>query len=207
MKEIKVRLTFTEDCLGTASADKELYSNYIASNAPDAKTREQEIADMGKEEYEEKAMTIFPKMEDGTPFFYDYQIRGFFKDSCAALQRCRAGKAGKPEEFAKESCAMKAYKKIIDGCIFVKERKIPIHCSGEMGVLQRPLRAQTAQGERIALASSETVPADSWIEFTIQCLSDSYALAVLEWLNYGAFRGLGQWRNASYGRFTYKIIE
>lgn len=207
MKEIKVRLTFTEDCLGTASADKELYSNYIAANAPDAKTREQEIAEMGKEEYEEKAMTIFPKMDDGTPFFYDYQIRGFFKDSCAALQRCRAGKGGKPEAFASESCAMKAYKKIIDGCIFVKERKIPIHCSGDMGVLQRPLRAQTAQGERIALASSETVPADSWIEFTVQCLSDSYAGAVIEWLNYGAFRGLGQWRNASYGRFVYKIIE
>lgn len=205
MKEIKVRLTFTEACLGTASADKELYSGYIASKAPDAKSREEEIADMGAAEYEEKAMTIFPKLEDGTPFLYDYQIRGFFKDSCAALQRCRAGKGGKPEEFAKNSCAMKAYKKIIDGCIFVKERKIPIHCSGDMGVLQRPLRAQTAQGERIALASSETVPAGSWIEFTIQCLSDSYVGAVLEWLEYGQFRGIGQWRNASFGRFEYVI--
>jgi hypothetical protein len=26
-----------------------------------------------------------------------------------------------------------------------------------------------------------------------------------EWLDYGALRGLGQWRNAGYGAFTYEV--
>lgn len=200
MKEIKVRATFTEMCLGTASNNKNVHGDYIASKAPDAKSKEEEIAAIGAKEYEEKQMTVFPKDENGNPFFWDYQIKGFFKDTCSALQRCKG------EEFAKQSCAIKAFKKIIDGVIFVKERKIPIKLSGEMGVLERPLRGQTAQGERISLASSETIPSGSRIEFTVICLSDQYEAAVIEWLNYGIFRGLGQWRNASYGRFTYEMI-
>ncbi|MBO7726915.1 MAG: hypothetical protein J6S50_00530 [Oscillospiraceae bacterium] len=207
MKDIRVKLTFTEPILGTASANPEIHSEYIASKAPDAPSKEEEIAAIGAEEYEEKAMTVFPRNNEGIPILFDYQIKGFFKDACSMLQKCRAGKGGKPEEFAKESCALKAYKKIIDGCIFVMERQIPIELNGEMGNLQRPLRGQTAQGERIALANSEKAPAGSSVEFTIRCLSDTYAPAVMEWLNYGALRGIGQWRNGSYGRFEYKIIE
>ena len=117
------------------------------------------------------------------------------------------GKAGKPEEFAKESCGIKAYKKIIDGCIFIKEREIPLNLAGEMGNLQRPLRGQTAQGERIALANSEMAPKGTTCEFTILCLGPTYEGAIFEWLNYGALRGIGQWRNGSYGRFVYEVIE
>lgn len=198
MKEIKVRITFTEDCLGTASADRELHSRFIASKAPDAMTREEEVAAIGAEAVEENSMTVFPR--DGEKLiFWDYQLKGFFKDSCSALQRMKG------EEMARESCKVKAYKKIIDGCIFVFPRKIPINLSGEVGDLQRPLRAQTAQGERIALAHSETVPAGSSIECTIQT-PDQYEALVMEWLEYGKLKGLGQWRNASWGRFTYEVI-
>ena len=38
MKRIKANIIFTEPCLGTASADPELHSRFIASNAPDALT-------------------------------------------------------------------------------------------------------------------------------------------------------------------------
>ena len=198
MKELNVKLTFTEDCLGTASNNKEIHGDYIASKGPDAKTKEEEIAAIGVEEYEEKQMTVFPRDENGNPMFWDYQIKGFFKDTCSVLQRCKG------ESFSKESCKLKAFKKIIDGCIFVT-RRIPVELSGEMGILQRPLRGQTAQGERIALATSETIPAGSTIEFTVTCLSDDYEKAVLEWLDYGKWRGIGQWRNASYGRFEYVL--
>jgi hypothetical protein len=30
---------------------------------------------------------------------------------------------------------------------------------------------------------------------------------IKEWLNYGAYRGLGQWRNSGKGIYKYKIIE
>lgn len=201
MKEIKVRSTFTEPCLGTASNNKNLHGDYIASKAPDAKTKEEEIAAIGVEEYEDKQITVFPRDEHDNPFLWDYQIKGFFKDTCAALQRCKG------ESFSKASCKIKAFKKIIDGVIFIKERKIPFDLSGRIEILERPLRAQTPQGERVAIAASEMIPAGSVIEFTVICLSDEYADAVIEWLNYGMFRGIGQWRNASYGRFTYEVVE
>jgi len=200
MKLIKVRVTFNEKVLGSQSNNKEIHADYIASKAPDKKSREEEIEAIGIEAYEEKTMTVFPRMDDGTPMFWDYQIKGFFKDSCSALQRCKG------EDIAKQSLKIKAYKKVIDGCIFPRPRMIPIKMpeGGEVELLQRPLRGQTAQGERIALATSETVPAGSEIEFDVICLSDSHVDAVLEWLDYGRFKGMGQWRNAGFGRFSYE---
>ena len=72
---------------------------------------------------------------------------------------------------------------------------------------QRPLRAQTMQGERVALASSETIPAGSYVIFEIAMLLDSHEKAVIEALNYGTLRGFGQWRNSGKGRFHYEILE
>lgn len=202
MEKVHVRLTFTEDVLGTANADKKVHSEFIASKAPDAPSREEEVAALGADEVEHKEMTVFPRMEDGeTPMFWDYQIKGFFKDTCSALARCKG------QDYSKESCGIKAFKKVIDNCIFVYPRAIEINMSGPMGNCQRPLRAQTAQGERVALANSEAVPAGSWIEFTVKCLDDKNAAAVREWMNYGEYKGLGQWRNSGKGRFTWEEIN
>lgn len=195
MREMRVRLTFLEEVLGTASADKEIHRTYIASNAPNAPTLEQEIEALGEDEVVEKSMTVFPR-EDGKPIFWDYQIKGFFKDSCGMLRKVTGSASSK----------IKAYKKEIDGLIFIKERKIPIVFDGEIGNCQRPLRAQTAQGERVALANSETVPMGSAVEFTVQCMVDSHMNAVIEWLDYGEFRGIGQWRNSGKGRFKWEEV-
>lgn len=82
-----------------------------------------------------------------------------------------------------------------------------VNFDGQVGSCQRPLRAQTAQGERIAIANSETVPAGAYIDVEIVLLNSEYEAAVIEWLEYGALRGIGCWRNASKGRFEYKILE
>lgn len=124
MKKIRVKATFIEDVLGTASSDPDIHENFIASNAPDAKTRKEEIEAVGVEEVVEKSKTIFPKDTDGTPIFWDYQIKGFFKDACSALQRYRAveidengkKKKGAPEKCARHSCNLTSFKKVIDGC-------------------------------------------------------------------------------------------
>lgn len=203
MKEFKVRLTLTDEMLGTATADPEIYKNYIASKAPDAKSIEEEVEALGVDEVYAGSLTVFPKDENGNPFMWDYQLRGFFKDSCSALQRC-----GKDNDISKESCKLKAFKKIIDGCIFVYPRKIPIDMHGkEMGICERPLRASTAQGERIALAASETVPEGSTMDVTICCLNNDHVKVVEEWLNYGQFKGLLQWRNSGKGRFTWEKLD
>lgn len=206
-KILKVRLTFVEELLGTMPNDEEIYRNYIAAKAPDASTTEDEVAAVGIDEVVEKGMTIFPKLEDGRPFIYDYHIKGFFKDACSMLSRA----AGKDPETGKklpcnESSKLKAYKKEIDGCIFVEPRKIPINTSKELNVCQRPLRAQTAQGERVALSISESISEGASIEFSIKLLNAAHEKAVREWLDYGELRGLGQWRNSGKGRFTWEEI-
>lgn len=196
MKTMKVRLTLIEEALGMTPADKDIHETYIASNAPDAPSMEEEIAAMGINEVVEKQKTIFPKLEDGTPYFWDYQMRGMFKDAIGMLRKV-------PDNVCSK---IKAYKKAVDGLLFVDERKIPIHLSGPMGDCQRPLRAFSPQGERVALAHSETVPAGSWIEFTIIMYIDELEPIVRECLDYGRRRGLGQWRNSSKGIFTWEEI-
>lgn len=83
----------------------------------------------------------------------------------------------------------------------------PRNENGEITECQRPLRAQTAQGERVSLANSEQIPAGSTCEFEIVLLDDSHEKVVREWLDYGALRGIGQWRNSSKGRFAYEILN
>lgn len=199
MKKFHVIVEYIEEVLGTASANKELHSEFIASKAPDAPSMKEEIAALGADAVEEKGMTVFPRMEDGTPFLWDYQWKGFCKDACSMLRKADGSK----------SAGLKAYKKEIDGLIFFEPRKIPLVLpeGGEVGERQRPLRAQTAQGERIALAHSETVPAGTRQEFDIVLLKDSHLPIVAEWLQYGELRGVGQWRNSGCGRFKFAIVD
>lgn len=194
---MKVRLTFIEPVLGTWPNNPDIASEFIASKSPDARSVEDEIAAIGAEEYEAKGMTVFPRDEKGRPFLYDYQIKGFFKDSCGMLARVKTT----------ESAKLKAYKKIIDGLIFVEPRKIEFELSGEMGTCQRPLRAQTAQGERVSLANSEEIPAGSTVEFNILTMDEAHEKQVREWLDYGVLRGIGQWRNSGRGRFLWDELD
>lgn len=199
MTDLKVRIEYFEELLGTYPANPEIHSEFIASKAPDAESREQEIAAIGAEEYEEKSMTVFARNEQGIPINYDYQWKGFFKDSCGMLRRADGYKSKK----------LTAYKKVIDGLIFVYPRQIPLILpkGGFIGSCQRPLRASTAQGERVALANSETVPAGTVQEFEIRILQDSLLPVVLEWLTYGELHGTGQWRNSGKGRFYFTATD
>lgn len=193
IKELRVRVTYVEPLLGTASANKELYTDFIASKAPDAPSREEEVAAIGVDAAVEKGMTVFPRTEDGYPFTWDYQWKGFMKESCSMLKRATGFRSKK----------LAAFKKVIDGLIFILPRKVILELpkGGMIGELPRPLRASTAQGERVALANSEMVPAGTTQEFTIKLLDASLEPLVREWMAYGQLHGTGQWRNASYGRF------
>jgi hypothetical protein len=218
--DYRFRLTFIEECLGTASANPELYRDFIASKRPEGPAPDEVAALPPVEEELQKAMTVFSRNKDGKPILWDYQIRGFFKDSCGALSRVGKVKEDKsPEGQAKKvktakepsnaSAGITAYKKIIDGLIFVKPREIVLNLPADaiVGVCERPLRAQTAQGERVALARSETVPAGTTLDFEVCLMDDRHIEIVLEWLGYGCMRGLGQWRNSGKGAFTYELLK
>lgn len=202
-KRLHVRVTFTEEVLGTLPNNHELHDTYIASKAPDAPSREEEVAAMGIGDAVELGMTVFPRTEDGIPYFWNYQIEGFLKESVKCVKKHYPG----------SECSMvKANRQAVDNAIFVMPRVIPVHMNGVVGDCQRPLRAQTAQGERIALAHSESIPAGSYIEFYIELaptLGKGIDLneVIREAMDYGQLKGIGQWRNSGKGRFTWEVIE
>lgn len=197
MKKYAIELTFREPVLGTVPKDKEIYSTYIKSKAEPEKETGDELETV--EEGEDKGWTGFHLM-DGKPILYDYVIKGFFKDACGMLRRAEGEKV--------LSKKLKAYKKVIDGLIFIFPRQIAIDLKGnEISILERPLRAQTAQGERVALAKSEICPVGSSLKIEVMILGGVSKKLLVEWLDYGKLRGLGQWRNAGYGIFEYKLKE
>ena len=117
MKKIRVEIMLTEEMLGMAAADPKIHEEYIASKAPNAPSMEEEVAAIGVEAMVGKTMTVFPRTDGGTgtPFMWDYQIKGFFKDACSMLRKAPGS----------ESSKIKAYKKEIDGLIFPQPARDP----------------------------------------------------------------------------------
>lgn len=208
MKTMRVKLTFLEPVLGSSPNNDEIYTEFIGSKAPDAPSLEEEVEALGDDVVAEKGTTVFPRDDDGTPIFWNYQIEGFFKGTCGFLRSVPGTLSSK----------VKAYKKTIDGRIFVEGdisptnrtgRKIRISDAFPMDLYQRPLRAQTAQGERVSLACSERIlnpEGKTSCEFTVTCYVDDDMEMVKEWLDFGKRNGLGQFRNSGYGRFVWEEI-
>ena len=196
--EIKVRLRFIEPVLGTTPGNPNIFSEFIASNAPTLEKMEEEIAEFRTASDEiEKLMTVYPRLEDGAPYFYDYQVKGFFKDACGALRKVRGT----------YSSQIAGYKKEIDNLIFPMPRRIPLKFEGEVTKNERSIRCSTPQGERTALASAEQLPVGTTCEFSVVMLSQDCENRVREWLNYGRLKGIGQWRNGGFGRFLWSELD
>lgn len=202
----KIRLTLTEEMLGTKPADPQVFSSYIASRHPEGTPQKDEQESAEKAEIQ--GTTGFHKDEIG-PFIWDYQIRGFFKESAGFLRQA-------------DGCLSKnlsAYKSKIDGLVFIAPRKIRLQIppGQTLGISERPLRAETPQGPRTALVRSETVPVGTVIEFEVQSLVKTFKGKgedgipfddiLSEWLTYGALHGLGQWRNSGKGKFVAEILD
>lgn len=230
MTKLKVRITLTEEMLGTKASNPDVFTDFIASKAPDGDKRKEELETA--EHREEAGTTVFHRMPWGTVLakagkeaavlfdghagiapdtlilgLWDYQFKGFFKDACGALRNADG-------TLSKQ---LTAYKTRIDGLIFPAPRFIPVFMpdNTKPGVCERPLRAETAQGPRVSLCRSETVPAGSWLQFEVVSLAKKIGKGddavdvedlLKEWFDYGALRGLGQWRNSGKGRFTYEFL-
>ena len=199
MTEATYELTLTETMLGSKPSNEAVFTDYIAANKQDGPDPEEIAAAKEAEERVKESITVFHRMDNDVPMIWDYQIKGFAKESCGALRRVDDTK----------SKNIKAYKSVIDTALFVFPRKMPLILpeSEKVGILERPLRAETMQGPRVALAKSETVPVGTKLTFTVKFLIPSLKAAFEEWLDYGELHGLGQWRAASYGRFTWREIK
>lgn len=196
-KVINVRITFVEPVLGTQPNDPEIYRNFVGSKAPDAASVEDEVKALGADVVAERQMTVFPALDDGTPFMYAYQVKGFFKGACGFLRLVNGTLSSK----------LKAYKKKIDGLVFPFPDRIIFQNVEEIGECQRSLRAQTMQGERTSLAISEMIDKGAVLEFSIGLEDPGDEAIVKEWLNFGKKNGFCQWRNSGKGRFVWEELD
>lgn len=200
MKTIKYRATFTEGVLATKPNDERVHETYIAAKRREGPAADEldaeakalaEIADL------EKGKTIFHRDANGAPILWDYQLKGFLKEAIKALRRDPVSACAK----------IKNFKSVIDGSVFIKPRQIVLHIpeGKEIGTCQRPLRAQTPQGERVALAQSEEAPAGTYIEFQTLVLAPGLDDVLKECWAYASLRFMGAWRNS--GKGTADVVE
>ena len=191
-KKFKLEIMLTEPMLGTVPKDKEIYKTYIASKAPD-KEGADEVESV--EEAEVKGWTGFHRVpgEGGMPFIYNYMIKGFMKAAGNTL---------------KEQLKIKALKSKLDQFLFVSPRQIMLP-EIDKEPLERPLRAMTPKGPIVSLARSDTVAAGTVLECELLLLDhkEIKEQTLRDLLDYGALKGLGQWRNADYGQFTYTLTR
>jgi len=199
---MKIKVTLQEDLLGTACNNPEVHREFIASKSKDADKMEQEIAALASDELIERSMTVFPRNKDGKPIIWDYQVKGFLKEATGVLIELM----DKELKVGKTKLSKYTFKRVVDNYLFVFPRQAELR--GTLGEpLTRPLRADTMKGERISLATSEVMKAGTVFEVEVRCLAPVLESLVKECLEYGSLKGLGQWRNAGWGRFTWEEVK
>lgn len=199
INEKTYRATFTEGVLGTNPNDADVYATYVAGKEREAAKEELDAEARALAELDdiEKGITIFLRDEENRPCVSNHVVKGFLKEAIKSLRRDPATACAK----------LKNYKGVIDGSVFVEPRMIPLVLpeGKELGMCSRPLRAETAQGPRVALAKSEEAPAGTTMTFSVKTLCPGLEKVLAECWEYAQFRFMGAWRNS--GKGTAKIEE
>ena len=201
------KLTGLTPLLGSQPASEAIRTQYIASKAPDSELSEEERLLFDAEITQTAGLSVFARdpEHDDQIIILDYMVRGFFKAALCALQK---------------QLGIKNYKSKVDKYLFVSPRRIPLLRDGqpiydEDSQYERTLRAETSKGPRIGLQASECIDTPWSAEIEVQLIANyaSAKSAELDWdavekaLDYGALSGLGQFRNGSFGRFTWDRVK
>ena len=199
------RLTGITPLLGSQAANPAVRTEYLASKAPSPAQVTEEENMIPAATADERGLTVFMRSPgDEAICIMDYALVGFFKGACKAL--------GASNGIKQSDSKVGTY-------VFVEPRVIPIMRNGEPvketdSTLERPLRAQTMQGPRVTLTSSEQVEAPWEMEITVKLIENEGTAkskpvtwdALEEALDYGRLKGLGQWRNGGWGRFEWERV-
>jgi len=202
MTTTKYIATFTEGLLATKPNDTAVHATYVAGKEREAAGDELDAAERTAAELSDlnKGVTVFHRDEEGNPIVWNYQLKGFLKEAAKALRR----------DPTSAWADIKAFKSIIDGDVFVEPRKIRLQLPKftELSMCERPLRANTPQGERVALAASEEAPAGTKIEFSVTTLMPGLEAALDEAWAYARLRFMGAWRNSGKGTaIVEKVVD
>lgn len=190
-----VKIEFMERVLGS-QPNRDVAAEYIA------KKNGFELPDDEAESLPdalERGMMVFHRNGNDEPILYNYQVKGFLKESGAVFNGRLTASNGKP---------IRALRSKVERSVFVFPRQIRLNAPEGAGLdtLTRPLTAQTPQGKRTTLVTSEVLPEGTWIEFQVELLPGEITEEVLkDLLDYGYYQGIGQWRSGGFGTFRYTL--
>jgi len=197
-RDYAVVIETMERILGSSPGDPEIYRKYIANSPSDpdrgAGSPEREEEEVNSlPQVEEKGLTVFPRDGSGCLHMWDFQVKGYLKEAGNIL---------------KDQLRIRGLRDKVDNYVYVFPRRILFQRDGQLltqpdGVFARPLRAMTMQGPRVSIAISEYVEPPIRLEFGIRLLEhkELNETVLQEILEFGQLKGLGQWRNGSWGRF------
>jgi len=170
---------------------------------------------------ETTGLTVFFWDKDkNLPMIGDHMIYGFMKAASEAIARTVPTKKGTPLHSTSYTQSLINQHVRCETPFITLSHDIERDEDDKPKYLHRSLRGMTAQGPRVSLARSEVVPAGTSLEFTLKVMSGSPLLKVggkgevhenttpiKMMFDYGELCGLGQWRNAGNGMFSYEMSE
>jgi hypothetical protein len=165
----------------------------------------EETQNTAVDEEAERPETGFCQDENGL-YIEHYMIKGFLKEAMIALkgQLKIMGRSKQPSIMGDNSI-----KSAVNRYIHVFPEKIYLqHDEPDGQIVERPLMADTPQGKRVALATSDYVDRGTKIECQVCVIKNPFfeMKHIKDAFSYGEFSGLGQWRSARKGaiRATFK---
>lgn len=189
--EYELVLEFTEPILGTIPKHRDVWSEHVRTQLTgDDETGE--VATLAEAaDIDEKGWTGFHADDKGRPIMYDYQVKGFLKEAGNTI---------------KDVVKVKALRSHIEKDVFVFPRQTVLAEEPD-DFLERPLRAMTMQGPRVTVVRSDLINPGTEYTLHLKVLETSKVTeeVLRACLDYGAMKGLGQWRNGGYGRFVYEL--
>lgn len=202
IEERTYRLHGLTRILGSQPADPEVRTTFLASMINPEKAEEE--AKKLPLDQQKRNLTVFLR-DDGCVCICDYVIKGFLKEAIRVL-KSQVKVANGASKIDNQVLITPAY------LVFTRDGEELDVADGDF---ERPLRAMTMQGPRVSVTASEYIEPDWSLEFTISLLagekttrSEALTFEVIETLlSYGEFKGLGQWRNAQNGRFTWERVK
>ena len=227
-----VKMWFIQPLLGTAPGDPDLYKRFIASNAPDAPTREEELTSNTVENVAARGVNVFVRRtKTGLPAVGRHTIKGFFKESMTASRR-QDGSVSKgitnhktkitgnvvikptwiniqiPEDQIKDCTEEQFIKEGYGRYAAVRFPKEGRFQQYKLPTLDRPLQAETAKGKITSIASSEMAPAGTIIEYDMKIETRDLSEGIIDVILRGNEHGTGQWRSSGEcGAFVAEIYD
>lgn len=190
----QLKIVFLTPVLGSQPT-KQVASEFLARKAGFGELPEAEIESLP--DALERGTTVFHKDAKGTPMVAHHHVKGMLKNAAQVFNGKVVG-------------GVKNLKSKVNNLVFIQPHLIPLTIPDgeEMTFNERPLRAETAMGPRVALARSEQLPEGTAFTCKIVVFPGEISENILrELLNYGMFMGLGQWRNGGYGQFRYELTK